>query len=197
MTESSLHTSLQNHRIVKPLPGRAFYYAKKSYHSNGDWTTAGLEDIQYGEWTALLVQRWREVRRDRVGTGVFALIDTEMTPLEFKCAFVTRGEDGEIVAADAETFRAANVPSPAHEALAELDPGEETYGRQLTDILARGDATIKGVPVSLMGRSEVLELLSAMEVVKAREDKRLASSWSKVHWGITQRRARESDSVTT
>lgn len=121
----------------------------------------------------------------------------EMTPLGFKCAFVTRGEDGEIAAADAETLRSASVPHPAHEALAELDPGKETRGRQLTDMLARGDATINGAPVSLMGTSDVLELLGAMEVIKAREDKRLASSWSKVHWGIMQRTARECDGVTT
>ncbi|KAG8157703.1 hypothetical protein KVR01_012365 [Diaporthe batatas] len=186
-----------NHWVVKPLPGRAFYYAKKSYHSSRDWTTAGLEGIREGEWTALLIQQWRGVRRHKGGMGILSLVTTDMDPFEFKCAFVTRGKDGEITAAGAETFRSANVPNPAHEALAKLDPGEETYGRQLTDILARGDANINGVPVSLMGRPEVLELLSAMEVVKAREDKLLASSWSKVHRGIMQRKARESDSVIT
>lgn len=174
---------------MKPLPGLAFYYAKKSYHGSDEWAPAGLEDIRQGEWTSLLIQQWRGARRDRGRT--------ELTPLAFKCAFVTRGADGEVVVADAETFRSAHLSTPAHEALLELDPSEETYGRELADMLARGDVTINGVPVSLMGRAEVLELLSAMEVVKAREDKLLASSCSEVHWGIVQRRARERDAVTT
>lgn len=192
----SLQARQQNHRVVKPLPGRAFYYAKQSYHSSGDWPTAGLEDIRQGEWTAFLIQQWREVPREIVTTGI-SLITREHTPLGFKCAFVTRGDDGEIVVADAETFRSTIVPSPAHEALVEADPGEETYGRELVNILGRGDATINGIPVSLMGRPEVLELLGGMEVVKAQEDKLLASSWSEVHQGITLRRARENETVAT
>lgn len=51
--------------------------------------------------------------------------------------------------------------------------------------------------VSLMGRDEVLELLGAMDVVKAREEVRLTNSWSKVHQGIKQRRAREREAEET
>lgn len=148
--------------MVKPLPGRAFYYAKKSYHSSGDWTTVGLEDIKQGEWTVLLVQQWRRVQEFR------EVWRYEMTPLSFKCAFITRVADGENAIADAESFRSASRSSPVEDALRGLDPAEETYGRELADMLARGDGAINGVPVSLMGRAEVLELLSAMEVVKAR-----------------------------
>lgn len=180
---------LQNHRVVKPLPGAAFYYAKKSYHCNIDWTTAALEEFEHGEWTAFLVQQWRQVRLD--------VRRTEMTPLGFKCAFVSRSADGEITVADAETFRSASRSTPADDALRELDPGEETYGRGLVDLLGRDGGAINGVPVSLMDRDEVLELLSAMEVVKAREDESLARSWSEVHSKMMQRRARERDAATT
>jgi hypothetical protein len=182
-------TRYQNHRVVKPLPGRAFYYAKQSYHCNIDWTTVGLEDIKQGEWAVLLVQQWRAVQRD--------MLRKEMTPLTFKCAFITRDADGEIAVADAETLRSANRSSPVEDAIRGLDPGEETYGQELAGMLARGAAAINGVPASLMGRAEVLELLGAMETVKAREDERLASSWSDVHSGIMQRRAMERDAVTT
>lgn len=120
-----------------------------------------------------------------------------MTPLSFKCAFITRVADGGIAAADAESFRSANHSSPEEDALRGLDPTEETYGRQLATMLARGDGAINGVPVSVMGRAEALELLSAMEVVKAREDERLADSWSDVHRSIMQRRARENDSLSS
>lgn len=180
----------QNHRAVKPLPGRAFYYAKQSYHSSADWTTAALEEIKPGEWTALLVQQWRRVRHDDIRW-------TEMTPLGFKCAFVSRAADGEIAVADAETFRSASRPIPADDALHELDPGEETYGRELVDLLRGDGGNVNGVPVSLMGRAEALELLGAMDVVKTREDEWLASSWSEVHSGMMQRRARERDAAVT
>lgn len=182
-------TNLQNHRVVKPLPGAAFYYAKKSYHCNIDWTTAALEEIKHGEWTAFLVQQWRRVQLD--------IRRTEMTPLGFKCAFVSRSADGEIMVADAETFRSASRSTPADDVLRELDPDEETYGRELVDLLGRDGAAINGVPVSLMGRDKVLELLRAMDVVKAREDERLARSWSEVHSKMMQRRARERDAATT
>lgn len=184
-------TRHQNHRVVKPLPGRAFYYAKKSYHSSGDWTAAALEDIKQGEWTVLLVQQWRAVKEFR------EVWRYEMTPQSFKCAFITRAAGGEIALADAESFRSANRSSPVEDALRGLDPAEETYGRDLAAMLARRDGAINGVPVSLMGRAEVLELLSAMEVVKAREDERLADSWSDVHRGMMQRRARESGAVSS
>lgn len=179
----------QHHRVVKPLPGRAFYYAKKSYHSSGDWTTAALEEIKPGEWTALLVQQWRRVLLD--------FPRTEMTPLGFRCAFVSRAPDGEIVVANAEKFRSASLSTPAGDARRELDPGEETYGRELVDLLRGGGGAVNGVPVSLMGKGEVLELLGAMDVVKAREDERLATSWGDVHLGILQRRARERDAAAT
>ncbi|KAI3402062.1 hypothetical protein diail_4036 [Diaporthe ilicicola] len=175
-----------DHRIVKPLPGRAFYYAKKSFHCNGDWTTAGLEDIKQGEWTALLVQQWRQVFQ---GMGK----RWEMTPLGFQCAFISRGADGEIAVAGADDFRCVACSSPVYDALRSLDPGEETYGRGLADMLEKGSGAIGGVPVSLMGRREVSELLGAMDVVKAREDVRLSNSWSEVHRGIKERRAREKE----
>lgn len=120
-----------------------------------------------------------------------------MTPLSFKCAFVSRGADGELIAADAETFRSAGLSSPLDDALRGLDPGEETYGRGLVDLLGRDDGSVNGVRVSLMNRDDVLELLGAMDVVKAREDERLANSWSKVHSGLMQRRAREKEAATT
>ncbi|KAL1861786.1 hypothetical protein Daus18300_008602 [Diaporthe australafricana] len=173
------------HRIVKPLPGRAFYYAKASYHSSGDWTTVGLEEIKQGEWTTLLVQQWRRV------ISTQDLLMREIGPLGFQCAFVSRGADGAIVVADAEAFRSVTCSSPAYDALRALDPAEEAYGRRLADMLERGDGAIGGVPVSLMGRDEVLELLAAMDVVKAREEVRLTNSWSEVHQGIKLRRARE------
>lgn len=152
----------QNHRVVKPLPGRAFYHAKDAFHCCID-TTAALEDIRPGEWTALLVQQWRQVRLNHKRR-------TEMTPLGFRCAFVSRGADGEITLADAETFRSAGRSTPADDALRELDPGEETYGRGLVDLLGRDGGAVNGVPVSLMDRGEVLELLGAMDVVKARQE---------------------------
>lgn len=93
-----------------------------------------------------------------------------MTPLGFRCAFVSRGADGEITVADAETFRSARCPNPADDALRELDPGEETYGQGLMDLLGRDGGAVNGVPVSLMSRGEVLELLGAMDVVKARQE---------------------------
>ncbi|KAG6357977.1 hypothetical protein INS49_013860 [Diaporthe citri] len=176
-----------NHRAVKPLPGQAFYCAKKSYHCNIDWTTVALEEIKPGEWTAFLVQQWRQVPLD--------ILRTETTPLGFKCAFVSRGADGEITVADAETFRSASRSTPVDDALRELDPGEETCGRDLVDLLGRDGGAINGVPVSLMGRDEVLELLGGMEVVKAREDERLARSWSEVHSKMMQRKARERESA--
>lgn len=182
-------TRCQNHRVVKPLPGRAFYYAKQSYHSSGDWTTAALEEIRRGEWTVLLVQQWRRVMRE--------FPREDKNPLAFKCAFVSRGADGEITVADAQTFRSASRPSPADDALRSLDPDEWIYGQGLVDLLGQDDAAINGVPVSLMGRGDVLDLLAAMEVVKAREDERLARSWSDVHMRIMQRRAREKDSKTS
>lgn len=182
-------THLQNHRIVKPLPGAAFYYAKKSYHCNIDWTTVALEEIKHGEWTAFLVQQWHQVQLD--------IRRVEMTPLGFKCAFVSRSADGEIVVVDAEIFGSASRSTPVDDAIRELDPGEEAYGRELVDLLGRDGAAINGVPVSLMGRDEVLELLEGMEVVKAREDERLARSWSEVHSKMMQRRARERNAATT
>lgn len=149
----------------------------------------GLEEIKQGEWTVFLVQQWRRVQHD--------MCRSEMTPLGFKCAFVSRGPDGEVMVADPETFRSsARRSSPADEALRELDPGEEMYGRELANMLRRDNGAVNGVPVSLMARDEVLELLGAMEVVKAREDKRLANSWGDVHLSIMQRRARERDSKT-
>lgn len=121
-----------------------------------------------------------------------------MTPLSFKCAFVSRGADGELIVADAATFCSTGLPrNPLDDALRGLDPGEETYGRGLVDLLGRDDGSVNGVRVSLMNRDEVLELLGAMDVVKAREDERLANSWSKVHSGLMQRRAREKEAATT
>lgn len=123
-----------------------------------------LEEIRPGEWTALLVQQWRQVRPDDIRR-------MKMTPLSFRCAFVSRGADGELIAADAETFRSAGRLNPVHEdALRELDPGEETYGQGLVDLLGRDGGAVNGVPVSLMDRAEVLELLGALEVVKARQE---------------------------
>lgn len=153
----------QNHRIVKPLPSRAFHHAKNAFHCCLD-TTVALEEIRPGEWTALLVQQWRQIRPDDIRR-------MKMTPLGFRCAFVSRGADGELIAADAETFRSAGRLNPAHEdALRELDPGEETYGRGLVDLLGRDGGAVNGVPVSLMDRGEILELLGALEVVKARQE---------------------------
>ncbi|KAJ0114401.1 hypothetical protein J7T55_010790 [Diaporthe amygdali] len=186
-----------NHRIVKPLPGRALFYAKKSYHCNGDWTTVGLEAIKQGEWTAFLVQQWKQVRQ-APDPGMSCLaFKRDVFPVGFHCAFVSRGADGQIMVADPETFRSVSCSKPAYEALRALDPSEETYGRGLVDILKKGDGAINGIPASLMRRDEVLELLSAMDVIKTREEERLTNSWSNVHRGLKERRAREREAKTT
>lgn len=127
------------------------------FSSSGTPIECTLDAINPGEWTVLVATDCKD------GGMSNASAKGEIATRSFKCGFVTRDAKGELVVADAAEFRRLCSSGPAYEAAIALDGGEEDYGKKFVDVLASEERMVGRLPVSVLGMTEVVEVLDMIK----------------------------------
>ncbi|KAH9884768.1 hypothetical protein F4778DRAFT_762544 [Xylariomycetidae sp. FL2044] len=148
-----------NRRTVKPLPGKAMRLAKDACKTSIHRVPAYMQDINQGEWTMFLIQKWNLDFKNLASTGITS----------FKVAFVSRDSQGDIISKDASAFR-SDLPSPPEDEAAQAggnaSKGEKS-GQELIDGLARG--TWQDKTLTHLDGEELKDVLKLMDVVREKE----------------------------
>lgn len=109
-----------------------------------------MEDITAGGWTVVVAVNF--VRQGFLGS-----------PASFRCGFVSRNEQGDLVVADGAEFRRQLNSGQLYDRALAHDAGEERYGQNFVDLLVSDGPKIIGLPVSVYDSGEMVKLLDAVK----------------------------------